>query len=269
MTEPGSVVPPAPGWWVRSEHIGVGQGTYGWSSSTVGARAPQGHSSGTYGWTTADTIGLKNLPTFIGANGSVSSSTVTIPAHQIGDIITIFAFQGAGGGVFPIAQSASGTVPAWAVLDAANSAGTSSCTSGTWYFVATATNHTSGIWSNVDGLIAAVIRNPAASPIGGHADAGGVAGTSGPAAPTVTLTHADGTSLLLHFFGLRLGGAWSAYNGAPTGYTQRVATATGTWGGVCLDTKNVTTTDGSIIQPVNASPSGNEYRGATIEIRAY
>lgn len=267
MTQPGSIVPPAPGWWVRSDRIGIGQGSYGWSGTAHGARAPQGHASGTYGWATVDAVGLKNLPTFIGASGNCNSSgSVAIPAHQVGDVIIIFTFAGANNTI-PVKPSAGGTVPAWVDIDADNS-GTTFCASKTVYFVATATNTTTGNWTT-DGIIAAVIRGPGATPLGGHANSGGTAGSSGPTAPTITLTRTDGSSILLHFFGLRPGGSWNAYNAAPSGYTQRLATAEGAWGAVCLDTKDVKTSAPAVAQPVNADPTGDEYRGATVEIRAY
>lgn len=219
---------------------------------------------GTY-WLVVNVYGPPQL--VFGGATAANAITVSIPSHQTGDLIAIFAFSGANN-TLPTAPSASGTVPSWVALDS-NATGTSNCSSKTVYFVATANNHTSGTWTNVDSLIAVVVRAPAATPIGGHANAGGTAGAGGAVAPSVTLTHADGTSMLLHFFGMRTGGSWTTWASQPSGYTQRALSINGTWGGVSIDTKNVTTSDGSVTQATDVSPSGNQYRGATIEILAY
>lgn len=266
MTKPGSIVPPSPGWWVRSDHVGTTQGAYGWSGAAAGVRSPQGHTSGTYGWAGTNTHGLKQLPSFIGANAA-NAPQVTIPTHQIGDLIILFVYDGTANAI-PVAPAASGTVPAWVGIDSGN-AGVMNCASATAYFVATATTTTTGFWGNLDFIIASVIRNPGATPIGAHANTGGVATSAGPVAPALSLTNTDGSSIVLNFFGQRTGGGWSTYNAAPTGYTQWINSIQSGGGAVCLDIKNVTTTAPSVAQPVNADPTGAEYRGASIEVRAF
>jgi hypothetical protein len=206
-------------------------------------------------------------PLVFGGANAANTTTVAIPGHTTGDIIVIFVFSGANN-TLPTAPSASGTVPSWVSIDS-NATGTSSCSSATYYFVATANNHTSGTWTNVDSMIAAVVRSPAATPLGGHANSGGTASSTGAVAPSITETHADGTSILLHFFGLRPGNSWATWNAAPSGYTMQASSISGTWGGTCIDTKNITITDGSVTQVSNTSPSGLQYRGATVEILAY
>lgn len=201
---------------------------------------------------------------FINANAS-NSETVTIPAHQVGDIIVIFAFaDGFDSGMAK--PSPGGTVPAWVDIDA--NFGANQCHSRTAYFVATATNHTSGTWTGGsfgNKMIAVVLRNQkAASPIGGHTESGGTA-LNGAVAPAVTMSQTDGSSMLLHFFGRRSSDA-TAWSAAPSGYTQRAAIM---WGpGVCLDTKNTTTSGGAVTNASDGSSSIG-YRGATVEIRAY
>jgi hypothetical protein len=37
MTQPGSEITPQPGWWVRTDRVGVGSGNYGWASHAQGA----------------------------------------------------------------------------------------------------------------------------------------------------------------------------------------------------------------------------------------
>lgn len=268
MTAPGSIVPPSPGWWVRSDRIGVGQGTYGWSGAAHGTRSPQGHTSGFYGWSGTRTVGVKNVPIFIAAAGNCNSSgAVVIPTHQVGDVIVLYIFSGSINSL-PVVPTASGTVPAWITLDADNT-GTSGCSSGTYYFVATATTTTTGNWGNCDGIIAAIIRNHGSTPIGAHANTGATMTSIGPTAPTITPTNTDGTSVLLRFFGERPVAGFTGWNSAPSGYTQSVATAEGTWGAVCLDTQNVTTSAAAVSQGSAPDPTGAQYRGATVEIRAY
>lgn len=185
----------------------------------------------------------------VGAN-SAAASSVTIPAHQAGDLIVIFAFNNAST-TTPAPPAASGTVPAWALID---TMAASTCSPATYYFVATANNHTSGTWTNTADMIAVVLRGEdivAATPYGGHAVGNGSASSSAAFSPSVTMSKTDGTSVLLYFYGHRTVTAWSA---APTGCTQQTQIAS--TGGVVCNSKNDTTSDGSITQNLTASSSG-------------
>lgn len=193
---------------------------------------------------------------FVGANGNASSS-VTIPTHQIGDLIVLFAYNPFSTSA-PTKPSAGGTVPDYTYIDNANSG--SGCA--TAYFKATATNTTSGSWGSASHMIAVVIRDQnASSPIGGHARAAGTGASS--TAPSVTLTHTDGSSVLLHFHGhASLGaGGWDA---APAGYTRQASSGSAFGSASAFNTKNVTTTDGSVAQ--TGGQSGQNYAAATVEI---
>ena len=81
----------------------------------------------------------------IGTPAAVAGSSITLPTHAVGDIIVIFAYRD-GATAVPTNPTAGGTVPAWVDIDAAAGANTNSARSA--YFVATATNHTSGTWTN-------------------------------------------------------------------------------------------------------------------------
>lgn len=51
MTQPGAILYPQPGWWVRSNRVGVNTGLgYGWAVNAVGATHPQGSDTGTLSW---------------------------------------------------------------------------------------------------------------------------------------------------------------------------------------------------------------------------
>lgn len=200
----------------------------------------------------ADVVGAPVA--IIGTPTSSASTSVTIPSHSIGDLIVIFAYRD-GNQTIPGKPAASGTVPAWVDIDAANGANSNS--SRTAYFTATATNHTSGTWTNATGMVAVVLRNQAASPIGGNAT-GGSTSSNTAVAPAITLSDSRGYSQILHFFGHRTVTAWST---APSGYTLQTSVATE----VALLTKDTTTSDGAVTQSLTASASSG-YRGTTVEI---
>jgi len=196
----------------------------------------------------------------IGTPGAISGASITLPTHAVDDIIVIFAYR-ANSITLPTKPTAAGTVPAWVDIDAV--VGANSNSSRTAYFVATATNHTSGTWSNATEMAVIVYRGQGASPIGGHAESGSTSSLNA-VAPSVTLTQNNGTSALIHFFGHSAIDSAEGWGAAPSGYTQRATESSGT-SGVCLDTKNTTTTDGSVTQLCSTTVSSG-YRGATIEI---
>jgi len=184
---------------------------------------------------------------YIVGTAVAQASSISIPAHQIGDMLMIFAHSN-GNGQNPGVPAASGTVPAWTT--AAVGSPTSFSGIYSWpraaYFVATATNTTSGSWGFVDLLVAVVVRR-----------ATGIGGTNGvnisTTAPAITLSNGTGTSLLFHFHSYGGGSSTvTSINAAPTGYTRLV---TGTYSTVmgCVNTKNETTTDGAVTQTATAT----------------
>jgi hypothetical protein len=259
MTKPGFVAPTTPGWWVRNNRVGTNKTEYNWDITAVGGRDSLGTASGSYGWnvSVAGTSGV----TFVGANAA-NDTSVPLPPHAVGDEIIIFART--SGGALPVKPAAGGTVPAWADID--SSAVNFFANVVTVQFVATATNHTSGVWGGgTDGLIAVVVTEVnATTPVGGHAvgTTNSVAGIG--SAPAVTMTMTDDTSLLLYFYGWGDGSnPITAIGPAPAGYTQRVAATYSGLVGLCLNTKDVTTSDGAVDQNATNSTWNN---GATIEI---
>ena len=185
-----------------------------------------------------------------------SSSITTMPSHNVGDLIVMVAVR--SGYAAPGKPSASGTVPAWVDIDVDNS-GTQQLAFRTAYFKATATNTTSGTWSNTGFLFAVVLSGQnAVSPIGGHAVAAGPSSTT-ITAPSVTLASPDGSSQILHFASAAWNSAFSTagytalYDGYSPGYNFRAVT------------KNLTTSDGSM--EIGTS-SGSPWASATIEIKA-
>lgn len=167
-----------------------------------------------------------------------NSRSITLPTHQIGDIIVVVA-QNSGYLTIPIKPSASGTVPTWTTIETGNGTTTSFTQAyHVVYAVATATNTTSGDWTGASRLIAAVAYGQGSSPIGGHAGLIGE-GAYDVTVPAITQTATDGTSLLLQF-AHRLTGTGA--DSVSDGYSVLLNT---TWGGIA--TKNSSTSDGSMI----------------------
>lgn len=255
MTDPNHVIPAETGWWVRPTQVGINTSdTFHWQVTVAGVGDFGGALSGNYGWVGL-AAGVNPHVEFVEANHS-ATTTVTIPTHAVGEIIVIFAYHN-NASTIPNKPSASGTVPAWVDID--TNGGVDNNASRTAYFVASATNHTSGTWTGAGGMIAVVLRGQGGTPIGGHAESGGN-DVNNSIAPAVTLADSAGDSVLLHFFGARQTGSviWSA---APAGYVKR---ADGT--STCLITKGTTTTDGAVTQPHGTNTLAG-YRGATVEIR--
>lgn len=192
-----------------------------------------------------------------GTPNSAAATSVTIPTHAIGDLIVIWAYRD-GSNTPASVPAASGTVPAWVTINGATGASTNSAISA--YFVATATNHTSGTWTNATGMVAAVITgHNQTQPIGANGKTHGT-GRNTAVTPAITQRCLSTTALLLEFFGVRNVTAWGAAN---TGYTLQTSVATE----VCFDTKNDATTDGQYTRTnVTNASSGSGYAGEQIEI---
>jgi hypothetical protein len=254
MTAPGYWPPSTTGWWVKRAW------TYSKAASDPVTATDSFTYTSAFTRSPADPVGLNDsgstfvlLPnvTHIGTNVA-NANSVAIPTHAVGDVIVICACL-SNGATIPTKPTASGTVPAWVDID---SQGVSSQGSRTNYFVATATNHTTGTWTNADRIAATVLRNNSGTPLGGHQKANGSSTTV--AAPSVTLTNSDGTSAILHYhlsFGTALGSN-------PAGYTRR---ATGASTDFAVSTKDFTTTDGAM----NLTISTSLWHALTVEIRQH
>lgn len=152
--------------------------------------------------------------TFVGAQGN-AGTTVTIPTHQSGDLILLFAYRD-GSTTAPTTPTAGGTVPTWTLI---GSTGGNLNSSNFRYAVATGSTTTSGTWTNATELICLVYRGTRV--VG--ASAGGGAASTSIAYPALTLQRTDNSSWVVGVAGHR-----SATNVqvAPTGMTNRVFTGT-------------------------------------------
>lgn len=195
-------------------------------------------------------------PSIIG-NANAQTTSVAIPTHAIGDLILVSAGRAAATGLSK--PAASGTVPAWVTIDAP--AGTNTRQGITAYFVATATNHTTGTWTGAGSIAVMVLRGQGSTPIGGHGLSTNASSTSS-TAPAITLAQSDGSSRIVTFH--------HSYNGppyfstAPTGWTRQTASPAGSL--AIANSKDVTTSDGSIVQTLGTAGLNI---AAQIEIRAH
>jgi hypothetical protein len=127
----------------------------------------------------------------VAANTSTTTS-VTLPAHQAGDLILV-TVRGSSAVAPP---AAGGTVPTWLQIQAGTA--NTLCLHSAW-FIATAADHTSGTWTNALHMIAAVFRGDRALSIGASATKNGAA-VQVIIYPALVLQVADGTS-----YGVRCG----------------------------------------------------------------
>ncbi len=128
---------------------------------------------------------------------TAGATSLTPPAHAIGDIIVIFAFRD-GSATAPSLGAGYTTI--------ATKAGTS-CSHRIGYKIATSTSDASGTWSNASSLTCVVLRSSVYA-IGGSLFIGsGFASSAGTTNtltfPTVTMDHADSTSYVAGFIGHR------------------------------------------------------------------
>jgi len=179
---------------------------------------------------------------FTNTMAATAGTITTMPAHQAGDLIVVFARVN-GNSAVPATPSASGTVPAWTTIVSSVSGYGSNKTS---YAIATASTTTTGIWTSANALMVAVFRR-ALSPFIANAAASATAFTS-TSAPIIALSKTNGTSALVHFYGFGDGAnTVTSINAAPQGYTQRINAISGNQGLVML-TKNTTDSVGYSVQ---------------------
>lgn len=186
---------------------------------------------------------------FIGAQGN-AGTTVTIPAHQVGDLILIFAYRDASN-TAPTTPAAGGTVPTWVLI---GSDGANTNSTNFRYAVATATNTTSGTWTNATELLCLVYRGASI----GAAAGTGANNTTTINYPALTLNRTNNTSWVVGVAGHKTA---TNVDLAPGAMVNRVSTGTEAAG---HDTNATVTTWASTNVTVNASSA---YRSWVVELR--
>ena len=150
------------------------------------------------------------------ADNISSSTSVSIPAHQIGDLIVISA---RGTSAVPSIPAASGNVPAWIPIQGAVA---NSVALRTVAFVATSSTHTSGIFTGATHMVCTVFRSTVGGVLSiGGSSTGNANNTQTIVYPALTLTKTNGTSM-----GFRIGTrgtAIAAVSTPPTNWGLRGA----------------------------------------------
>lgn len=193
---------------------------------------------------------------FVG-QAAAAATSVALPAHQPGDLIVIWAYQGTSN-ANTIALASGYTATA-----GQSGIGANSQSSRTAYKIATSSSELSGEWTNAEEVIAHVYRGvDQTTPIGGTSSMTGVADVTFPA---ITLAISDGSSWIAAFAGWRTSSA-NLGTAAFPGLTQRTNINLGT---VSRSTTFDTAT-GVASFPVTSSSgaTGFRYRTVAIEIRA-
>lgn len=199
--------------------------------------------SGGTDWVGLATV-LNGTPGPFVVGWGTGSNAATFPTHQVGDLLLVAAMERANG--LPTAPAGSGTTPTWNVI---NSAGANSMAMTTAGYVAVATNHTTGSWSNTSSMLALVVRGAlGVLPIGGHAMSGS-ASEVGSTAPAITLLNTAGSLLLDVHSGSSTATSWSA---APSGYVRHATTTD-----LVFNQKADPTTDGSVVQGSTAAAAAS------------
>ena len=190
--------------------------------------------------------------TLAGAVGAAADN-VALPAHTAGDLIVIFAYT-ALNSTIPTAVSG------YTVINqgAGNNNGHVLA-----YKKATSSAEVSGSWTNATGVVAHVYKGSAGSPVGGNAQATGLADPA--VHPAVALNVTNGTSWVANFLGVR--SVASTVANAPAGMTTRTSGQTSTQGAYGSYDTNAGVASWSAANQ-SLTPSGNRYRIASVEIIA-
>lgn len=185
---------------------------------------------------------------------ATGTTSATVPAHAIGDLIIIAAFRNTTG---------TPSLPAGYTSILTKTGTTSSMRVG--FKIATATNDASGTWTNATALVCHVYRSSNYA-TGGSLFIGGSASSSSTNNtvnyPALTMTHTDGTSWALGFAGVS--NLTETISTAPSGMTnQSLETAAATQ---CAghDT-NGTVSSWSSTNAVTTGTAGNSV-SATVEL---
>ena len=190
-----------------------------------------------------------------------------MPAHQPGDILIAFA-PSMTTLAPPEKPVAGGTVPEW--IDALANQGSANGTKyASWrvcWALATASDHTSGVWPNMSGQGYCVVCRNAdqTNPIGGT-NQDNRSGTNYPAAPNITLENSDGSSVILNAIGFNNGTYQTSWNAVPSSHTQLSPTFTGTTGKIVVSKNNTTTGTGVTVQ---TTAIVSAYSGVSVEIKS-
>lgn len=209
-------------------------------------------------------------------SASAASTSVTLPAHNVGDLIVLYVWRNNTTTAATI-PTAGGTVPTWTNLGS-NPSGTNNA--GYYLLVwaiATATNHTTGTFTNATSMAALVFSGAdQTNPIVGRADNSNAAAStqydvyypyfesdSTTGAPTSSWPQRDlsGASKIVSFTG---GPSTTTFGTTPSGWTRVL---TDTTSKICINSLNSSTTSTSTAQSSTGNTS-SAYNSLSIEVLA-
>lgn len=149
---------------------------------------------------------------FVGAN-SASGTSVSIPSHQAGDLIVIFAYR-------DVSNTPPSLAGGWINISSGGSSVFTPNSSRLAYTIAGDGSTTSGTWTNASAVVAQVYRGQSVSnPIGTNNSQTGFSSTV--TYPSVSLQNSDGTSWVAGFAGHR--NSNTNLENAPSGMTNRTS----------------------------------------------
>ena len=192
---------------------------------------------------------------------SAAATSVAIPAHAVGDLIIVSA---RGTAAAPSVPAAGGTVPAWTTLQSglANSIGLT-----TVAFVATATNHTTGAFTNATHICVLVLRPTAGQKLqtaAARSSTGNANNTQTIVYPALTLIDTDGSSM-----GVRIGTRVTADSevgtNVPAGWTNQSIQPAGASALMAVHTR-LGLTSNPTADSIATTGTNAAYRAHTIEI---
>ena len=188
---------------------------------------------------------------FVGSN-SAEATTVTIPAHQAGDLIIMFAYRD-GSATVP-------TQPAgWVTIQGGAGANTNAARMG-WQ-IATSSSTSSGTWTSATELIVLIYRGiNKTTPVGGSAETGNTGSTV--TYPAVTMVDASGNSWVVGAAGHR--SINTTIETPPSGMINRVDQAGATAEAAAHDTNGGVTGWSGTNVSVGGTSSG--WRSITVEL---
>ena len=203
---------------------------------------------------------------------TVSGATVTLPAHQPGDLLVIIAqIQNSTAAFSPnTPPHTGGTVPEW--IDGYNSnissvQGDAHMSMKMGYAVATANNHTSGTWTNSTFTTAMVFRNvDPNNPIGGLAGLKYQAPATGANpqyvdSPSINLSDTSGHSQIMYYYAISTTNANPEFAQAPPdGFTRIIQNNKS-----AIQAKKVRTSDGVCSQ--QHTTLGAWFRSMVFEVK--
>lgn len=126
----------------------------------------------------------------VAGQASGVGTSAAIPAHQAGDMILVFT---RGTAALPSIPAAGGTVPTWTSPQGAIANGIALCSA---YAIATASNHTTGTWTNAAHICVLVLRPDSGKVLTlGATSSGNANNTQTIVYPALTCQVVDGSSL--------------------------------------------------------------------------